>query len=407
MHISQILLAAAVAIVPTALGKAINRHHISPSNITVSNVTIFDPPSNYTIPRTLYARTLALTCDDGDKEETVLATWENYLYNNNSNPYFPIYASSDGGQTWSERSRVYDQVNGWGLRYQPFLYELPETIGDFEKGTVLLAGNSIPDDLSETLIDVYASYDKGYTWTFISHVARGGEALPNNGLTPVWEPFLMVYESQIVCFYSDQRDPLHGQKLVHQVSSDLHSWGEIVNDVRYDNYTFRPGMTTVARLPGQNDSEPKYIMTYEFYGAPEADFAVYYRVSDSPLTFDDKPGHAIIADDGTVPVGSPYVVYAPLGHGKDPKGAVVVTCGSSPELFVHSGDFGPDDQCGGWTTLDTPEGTSYSRSLRVEKRGTGKVMVAGGGVLGGESNRVTVSVVDVGGVEFGGNGTSC
>ena len=56
---------------------------------------------------------------------------------------------------------MYDQVNGWGLRYQPFLYELAEPIGGYEAGTILLAGNSIPDDLSQTQIDLYASTDKG------------------------------------------------------------------------------------------------------------------------------------------------------------------------------------------------------------------------------------------------------
>jgi hypothetical protein len=99
--------------------------------------------------------------------------------------------SKDGGKTWKEISKVKDTQNNWGLRYQPFLYELPRQFGKFPKGTVLISGSSIPTDLSETLIEVYASRDKGYTWEFVSHVALGGEALPNHGLTPVWEPFLM------------------------------------------------------------------------------------------------------------------------------------------------------------------------------------------------------------------------
>lgn len=133
---------------------------VAASNSLLTNVTIFDPPSNYTVPRTLYARTLLLN-QDHETSNVLLATWENYLPNNDSHPYFPIYQSFDLGKTWSERSRVYDQVNGWGLRYQPFLYELAEPIGKFAAGTVLLAGNSIPDDLSETQIDLYASPDKG------------------------------------------------------------------------------------------------------------------------------------------------------------------------------------------------------------------------------------------------------
>lgn len=151
---------------------------------TVNHATIFDPPDNYTDPQVLYARSLELA--DG----TLLATWENY----SPEPplvWFPIYESTDGGQTWAEIAKVTDQVNGWGLRYQPALYQLPKAVGKFKAGTVLLSGNSIPTDLSQTQIDVYASCDLGYTWEFVSHVAAGGEALPNNGLTPVWEPFLM------------------------------------------------------------------------------------------------------------------------------------------------------------------------------------------------------------------------
>lgn len=114
--------------------------------------SVYSPPSTYKIPRVLYARTL-LTSNN-----TLLATWENY---GPEPPYFPIYQSSDGGRSWHEIGRVHDQVNGWGLRYQPFLYELPVDYGTFPKGTLLLAGNSIPEDLSITQIDLYASPDQG------------------------------------------------------------------------------------------------------------------------------------------------------------------------------------------------------------------------------------------------------
>jgi hypothetical protein len=123
---------------------------------TFSDVTVFVPPANYTIPKILYARTVLL--DD----DVLLATWENY----SPEPppvYFPIYRSVDGGETWKEISRVIDQVNGWGLRYQPFLYRLPRSIGGYHEGTILCAGNSIPTNLSNTQIDLYASRDNGYT----------------------------------------------------------------------------------------------------------------------------------------------------------------------------------------------------------------------------------------------------
>lgn len=110
----------------------------------------------------------------------ILSTWENYSPEKDGLVYFPIYSrqvptnvsadalsnlfsrpSDNNGKKWSEYSRVQDQVNGVGLKYQPDLYELPRDIGAFKEGTILLAGNSIPRDLSTTQIDLYASTDKG------------------------------------------------------------------------------------------------------------------------------------------------------------------------------------------------------------------------------------------------------
>jgi len=126
-----------------------------------SNNVIFTIPeknySSYLTPKVLYARTLALKAECG-KRPVLLATWENY---NPEPPYFPIYQSDDEGKTWREISRVQDQVNKWGLRYQPCLFELPQAIGNFSAGTLLLSGSSIPSDLSQTQIELYASTDKG------------------------------------------------------------------------------------------------------------------------------------------------------------------------------------------------------------------------------------------------------
>ena len=73
---------------------------------TVTNVTVFSPPSDYLIPRVLYARTVQL--EDG----SLLATWENY----SPEPpkvYFPIYHSTDKGATWKHISNVTDTQNGY------------------------------------------------------------------------------------------------------------------------------------------------------------------------------------------------------------------------------------------------------------------------------------------------------
>jgi len=70
------------------------------------------------------------------------------------------------------------------------------------QNTIFLAGNSIPTNLSSTEIDLYASTDSGHTWHFVSRVATGGEAIPDDGLTPIWEPFLLVWNGQLICYYS-------------------------------------------------------------------------------------------------------------------------------------------------------------------------------------------------------------
>lgn len=75
-----------------------------------------------------------------------------------------------------------DTVNGWGFRYQPHLYVLKHAMGGFPANTMLVAGNSVPKDLHATYIDLYASTDKGLTWKFISNIAKGGEAISENGV---------------------------------------------------------------------------------------------------------------------------------------------------------------------------------------------------------------------------------
>lgn len=165
------------------------KHHTTVARApttTFANNVIFSPPPNagWTDPRVLYARSVELSSG------SLLATWENY----SPEPplvYFPIYKSDDGDVSWRQIGKVEDTANGWGMRYQPFLYQLPVAIGRYPKGTILCAGNSIPTDLGKTKIDVYASTDEGVSWTFVSSVASGGVAKPENGLTPVWEPFLM------------------------------------------------------------------------------------------------------------------------------------------------------------------------------------------------------------------------
>ncbi|KAK1226780.1 hypothetical protein PQX77_010241 [Marasmius sp. AFHP31] len=338
---------------------------------------IFAPPSSWPVPRTLYARSVLIANDGADKN-VLLATWENY----SPEPpivWFPVYRSTDLGQTWNQISNITDTQNGWGLRYQPNLFELPVKIGNFAAGTIIAAGNSIPKDLSQTRIDVYASTDKGRTWKFVSHVASGGRAEPTNGLTPIWEPFMLVYNSQLVIYYSDQRDPAHGQKLVHQVTSDLLNWGSVVNDVAMPTYDDRPGMPTIALLPNG-----RYILTYEYHGAP-ANLAAYYRISDSPLTFQNATGYNIRATTGEQTKSSPVVAWTPYGGSN---GTIVVSANSHEGLFINKqlGAVGSP-----WTYVSTGGTRGYARDVKVLPDNR-QIFLVVGGALGGSGNRVLATV---------------
>ncbi|KAK4103761.1 glycoside hydrolase family 93 protein [Parathielavia hyrcaniae] len=349
---------------------------------TFGENVIYTPPDNYTDPRVLYARTAQL------KDGTLLATWENY----SPEPpmvYFPIYRSKDGGVTWKELSRVEDTANGLGLRYQPFLYVLEKSFAGFPKDTVLLAGSSIPTDLSSTQIDLYASTNKGRSWKFVSHIAGGGEARPNHGLTPVWEPFLMQYKDTIICYYSDQRDnATHSQKMVHQTTTNLRSWGPVVDDVKYPVYWERPGMPTVAKLPNG-----KYIMTYEYGGSPVLSgyqFPVFFKVVSDPEAFGAAEGAVLRTTDGYVPTGSPYVVWSPVGGAN---GTIIASAHSSGDVYVNTGLAEPGTP---WRRVATPQPNAYTRHLRVLSNDPSKLLIMGAGQLPpSTTNKVSLSVMDI------------
>ncbi|CRK41914.1 hypothetical protein BN1708_008587 [Verticillium longisporum] len=352
---------------------------------TFDRKLIFQPPSNYTDPRVLYPRTVQLT--DG----RLLAIWENY----SPEPplvWHPIYESTDGGLSWGEVGRVTDQVNGWGLRYQPFLYELRQDFGGFPAGTVLAASNSIPTDLSQTRIDVYASRDRGRTWEFVSHVASGGRAIPNNEETPVWEPMIIIYEDELILYYADQRSAEHGQEISHQTTKDLRSWSDVVIDISEPRYTDRPGMPYVAKLP-----KGDYIYAYEWGGADiltPYTFPLYYRIAADPRRFADAEPLYINATNrnpvpgGAFPISSPVVVWSPVGgcHG-----SIIVSSGSK-DLYINTEGGAPD----AWLAYTVPEDAAYTRHIRVMEEDPDFLLIMGAGKLPpSTTNKVTVSMVKI------------
>jgi hypothetical protein len=244
--------------------------------------TVFSPAAHdgFVSPGVMYARAVTLH-HNGDANGTIVATFETY---SNKTPHFPVLESTDGGASWTRISTVVDTVHGYGMRWNPQIYELPERLGSLPAGTLLVAGLSVPRDMSSTHILMYASTDKGRTWRFASSIATGGAAYALDPFTPVWEPFLLMHDGKLIVLYSDQREnPRYSQKLVHQVSSDGIEWGPLVDDVTYAYQEARPGMPTVAPI-----GRGRWILTYEVCDTRGGECPVAYR---SPATRRRSPRH--------------------------------------------------------------------------------------------------------------------
>lgn len=180
-----------------------------------------------------------------------------------------------------------------------------------------------------------------------------------------------VYNHSLVCFYSDQRDPDHGQKLSHQVSTDLKNWDEPVDDVAYDEYIARPGMTVVAHIPPID----KWIVVHELpvgnSSSHGASYPVYYRLADSPLEFRHSEGIPIVVNNETAPNASPYVTWSPIGG---EYGTIVVSDADRGEVYTNR--FGGDPDM--WEEHKTPAGATYSRAIHVLGDYPDHLMIFGG-----------------------------
>jgi hypothetical protein len=193
----------------------------------------------------------------------------------------------------------------------------------------------------------------------------------------------------LACYYSDQRDPKHGQKLSHQTSKDLKTWGPVVNDVRYDEYIARPGMTVVAKIETMN----KWILVHEFpvgnSSSHGANYPVYYRIADSPLEFDSAEGIPIVINGNFAPNASPYVVWSPVGG---PNGTIIVSDADHPEVYTNR--FGGDSDK--WEAHTSGQPAAYSRALHVFSKYPDHLMVLGGATFdSGGPNALSLTVLSL------------
>ncbi|AFZ66351.1 sialidase family protein [Deinococcus peraridilitoris] len=318
---------------------------------TVAEHVLFTPPSGEGSKGTSYTRVVRLQ-HPGPAQGRLLASFEYF-----PSRALPIYESLDDGRTWSPEpiAVVRDtQRPEWGLRYQPHLYELPADAGDLPAGTLLLAGNSFPDDLSAFELQLYVSFDAGRSWTFRSALANGPAAD-----APVWEPNLLLLPGgELVAYYADETHKAEGfnQLIGHKVSRDGGlTWEAQVYDIAHPTFTQRPGMPVVVPLP-----DGTYVMGYEALivqddGSTYAPMRV--KFSNDGLNWDDpaEPGLPVHTADGLWLDSTPYLGWSPAGG---PNGTLIAT---AMHTYDHAGTKRPhvlminrDDGRGPWEALPSP-----------------------------------------------------
>ncbi|RKS80410.1 hypothetical protein CLV35_0841 [Motilibacter peucedani] len=334
--------AAAAAAVGLSLGTAAPASAASARSRARHGETPFGPVTVFDGPGASYARAIRLGGPQTGTARTTLATFQQFSLGSPGG--FPVYRSEDDGRTWHYLSTVGGEEGRIWL--QPSFYELQRPFGGLPQGAILCAGNSL--DFNSTRIVLWASTDRGKTWSFLSTVAEGGAPRAENGFTPVWEPFLLLHRSRLICYYSDQRDPLYGQKLAHQTTKDLRTWGPVVNDAVGTDYAKRPGMTTVAKITNH-----LWIMTYE-YGVSATYYPVHYKLARDPEEFDASPSIELLDQDGHAPASAPTVSWADYG-GKD--GTIIVSCNDDVDFVINRAAGDP----GAWERMSTPMPRGYSR----------------------------------------------
>jgi hypothetical protein len=324
------------------------------------------PPSD--VPQKygcLYPKTVCLQHQSNTSlNGTLLVTFEQPA----DLPVFPIYRSTNNGQSWTEIGSVADTANGIGNRCCAFLYELPQAIGSLAAGTILCAGISAPVNDSETLLELYKSTNGGSSWTWVSEIAVGG----SYSTTAIWEPNLIVADNTLICYYSDSRDSAHSQKIVHQSSTDGVTWSAAVDDVALSPETLRPGMPVVSLLANGD-----YFMSYEVVNEA-SDTPTYFKISSDPESWDSTD---IGTSLGTG--GSPYNTVLP-------DGTILFNDYGSSNVFINT-----DNGSGSWTQVATNVAGGYSRTLQYVT-GTGRVLIMSCPIMGSTLNTITYGDQDFG-----------
>ncbi len=319
----------------------------------------YDPDRPSSRNSVLSPRAIQLQYQDDERDNgKMYATWETSVmeeFPERQGKCFPIYESEDYGETWTEVGRVVetqrrDWEGGWEIENCPHIFELPEDVGNMKKGGIVCFGDVCPRDLSQTHLDMYYSEDLGRTWEFVSTlVDDGGANYMDAEPGPVWEPFIL-YDPEtkaLICYYSDERDPEYGQKLVLQYTMDGENWSEVIDVVAQTDSAMRPGMPIVTQM-----ENGYYVMVFEGVGLNYwgAGLPCNYKISKYP----NDPIHWEAEDIGFTYGygGSPYVATLPSGY-------IAMTASDNAEVFINT----QKDLSGEFIKYPTGVPAGYNRQL--------------------------------------------
>ncbi len=228
-------------------------------------------------------------------------------------PTFPVYRSTDGGESWhfwSEIRQSKHPSGGWGLNYQPTLLELPQAIGDFPAGTVLAAGLAFPTYATATELQLFASRDGGKSWEYISTIAAGGPPLAGSS-NPVWEPQLVIDRyGRLVAYFADERRRAegYGRVIAQRVSSDGgRSWDPESFSVAVPG-ELMPASPVVIGMPGG-----RYLQAFQMMGLPGD--PVHLKFSADGIDWGDPAASGTPIQDaaGNFLSGTPFISWSPYG----------------------------------------------------------------------------------------------
>ncbi len=277
--------------------------------------TIFDPGKKSQATFT-YGKVIKLENQPDEKNNGIVIATNEQRGDRPSDPQcrYPVYKSMNDGDTWEHIAWVGDTHNkGYVVGYQPSLLELPVDMGEFKKGTIFMAGCTRNNAQTVTLMTLHYSTDLGQTWTTWGNIAKGGahniNQLQSNA---IWEPILMYEEEtkRLYCFYSDEMDDNHSQKLVYKYTTDMKTWSDAYDMVANPNKVGRPGMVSIAKM-----GNGKYALVYENGHVTDgAGYPIYIKIGNSLSDWGDPADMGKMINSNGKTMGSgPVAAWSPNG----------------------------------------------------------------------------------------------